>query len=264
MAVHQPRPRIWRPVARAMLPWVLLYVVGKPLLALSWPPYQWSGSFLRWLSTATNDVASMLPFALFAAGVVVARRLGHSRRAIRAAIAVGILVSAVAYALAGWAAPLLEDRDLASLGSETEDSRRFGPRTPVGIARNIRFVEANPPEEYHLSVSNPHRHPPNALRWQLHVPVAMSVFGLLNVLLGVLSTQLTVDLDRGRRRSARLAIGVLGGSAFFACLVLADPVRPFLLHGTMRSGTVSAWVPLALPLVETFLLAYLVRRRKYG
>ena len=251
-------------MAMAMLPWVLLFVVGKPLLALSWPPYQWSGSFLRWLSTATDDVATMLPFALFAAGVVVARRLGHSRRAVRAAIAVGFLASAAAYALAGWAAPLLGDRYLASLGSETADIRRFGPRTPVGIERNIRFVEANPPEEYHLSVGNPHRHPPNVLRWELHLAIAMSVFGLLNVLLGVVAAQLTVDLDRGRRRSARLAIGVLGGVAFFTCLVLLDPVRPFLLDGTMRSGTVAAWVPLALPLMEMFLLAYLVRGRKYG
>ena len=92
----------------------------------------------------------------------------------------------------------------------------------------------------------------------------MAVFGLVNVLLGTWSAALTVDLARGRRRNALLAIGVMGGMAFFACVVLASPIALFLRDGTMRSGVGAAWGPLLLPVVQAFLLMYLVRRRRYG
>ena len=41
-------------------------------------------------------------------------------------------------------------------GAEMEDTRRFDPRTPVGLVRNFRFVEANPPAEYSLRADTPH------------------------------------------------------------------------------------------------------------
>lgn len=264
MADQQPGTTIWLPVARAMLPWLVLFVVGKPLLSLGSPSSESSSSFLRWIWFTADDAAFILPFLLFAAGLALARKLGHSRQVVRAVIVVGISVSAVSYALGAWLAPELDDRYLASLGPETADIRQFGPRTPAGILRKIRFVEANPPEEYNLRVSTPYRHPPNVLFWELHTPVAMAVFGLLNVFLGVLSSELTVDLTRGRRRNARLAIGVIGGIAFFACYVLASPIEPFLRDGTMRSGVAAAWIPLVLPVAEALLLAYLVRARRYG
>ena len=155
-------------------------------------------------------------------------------------------------------------RGLATLGAETEDIRQFGPQTPVGILRNIQFVEAFPPEEYGLRASAPHQFPPNVLRWELHVPVALAVFGLINVLIGVRSAELTADVSRGGRRNTRVAIGVLGGMAFFACHTLAGPAEPFLRDGTMRSGVFAAWVPLVLPAVEALLLGFLVRSRRWG
>ena len=261
---HRPRAGTWSSVAKVMLLWILLFVIAKPLLNFQWPPHQWSGSFLRWASYAAADIGFMLPFALFAAGVVLTRKLGYSPRVFRAAAAAGITLSVVAYVMAAWVAPVIDDRDLASAGAEMGDARRFGPATPVGLTRNLRFVEANPPDEYHMAMSTPHRHPPNVLRWLLHLPIAMSVFGLINVLLGVLSAELTADLRRGRRRTTRLAIGVIGGLAFFACLTVADPATPFLDDGTMRSGVAGAWVPLALPAAQALLLFYLLQRRRYG
>ena len=257
-----PLPGIWRLVIRAMLPWYLLLVVGK--LVLIWPPVEGEASFVRWLWVFAHDTALVLPFLLFAGGVVLARRVGYSRRLLRASAVVGISVVAASYGLGAWLAPELDDRYLASLGAEAEDMRQFGPQTPVGIVRNIRFVEASPPDEYSLRASTPRQFPPNVLRWELHVPVAFAAFGLINLLIGVRSAELTAGMTRGSRRNTRVAIGILGGMAFFACHILAGPVESFLRDGTMRSGVAAAWTPLALPAAEALLLAFLVRARRYG
>ena len=255
-------PGIWGPVVRAMLPWYLLLVVGRLLLV--WPPFEEDATFVRWLWMFAHDTALVLPFLLFAGGVALARWVGYSRRVLRASAVVGISVVAVSYGLGAWLAPELDDRYLAGLGAETEDARQFGPQTPVGIVRNIRFVEASPPGEYSLRASTPRQFPPNVLRWELHVPIALAVFGLFNVLIGVRSAELTADLARGSRRNTRVAIGVLGGMAFFAFQMLVGPVEPFLRDGTMRSGVAAAWIPLALPAAEALLFAFLVRSRRYG
>ena len=261
---HRSGLGTWSAVGKVTLLWILLFVNGKPLLNFQWPPYQWAGSFLRWMSFAAADIGFILPFALFAAGVVLTRKLGYSARGFRAAAATGIVLGVVAYAVAAWVAPVIDDRFMASLGAEMSDARRFGPATPAGLTRNLRFVEANPPDEYHLAVTTPHRHPPNMLRWRLHLPVAMSVFGLINVFLGVLSAELTAGLRRGRRRTTLIAIGVIGGLTFYVCLAVADPVTPLLDDGTTRSGIAGAWVPLAVPVVQGLLLLYLLQRRRYG
>ena len=253
---------MWRAVAGAMLPWLLLLVVGNLLLV--WPPLEGDATLARWLWMFTHQVAFVLPFLLFAAGVTLWRKLGYSRRVVRVGAVVGVAVVAASYLLGSWLAPEMEDRNLARVGAETEDTRRFGPETPVGVLRNLRFVEANPPAEYSLRSSTPDRFPPNVLRWALHSPVALAVFGLFNVILGVLSAELTVVLAPGSRRNARIMIGVLGGTAFYACYVLAGPVEPFLRDGTMRSGVAAAWVPLLLPVAGCLVLGYLVRRRRYG
>lgn len=249
-------------VAKAMWPWCLLFIVGKPLLELRRPPYEWSVSSLRWLWGVAEDAALALPFLIFAGGVALVRVLGHSRRLMRTAVAVGISVGALSYALGAWVAPEVHSRLLVALDSESADLQRFGPRTPTGIVENLRFVEANPPEEYTLNVGAPHRFPPSVLRWELHGPPAMAVFAVVNVLLGVLAAALTLDLSRRAQRNARLAIGVFGGIAFFACLAAASPVGPFLRDGTMRSGVFGAWAPLVFPIAQAFVLVYLVRRRE--
>ncbi len=244
-----------------MVPWLLVLVFGN--LVLIWPPLERDATLVRWLWLFAEHTALVLPFLLFAAGVALARILGYSRRVRRAAVAVGFSVAAASYVLGSWVAPVLDDRYLASLGSETEDMRRFGAQTPVGITRNIRFVEANPPEEYSLQADAPHRLPPNVLRWEVHAPLALAVFGILNVFIGALAAELTIRLTRGSRRNARMAIGVVGGIAFFAWHVLASPAEPFLRDGTMRSGVVGAWLPLGLPVAELLILSYLVRGRRY-
>ena len=102
------------------------------------------------------------------------------------------------------------------------------------------------------------------LLWRLHHPLAFAVFGIANVLLGLLASELTVDLSNRVRRNVRLAIGVGGGIIFLVCVVVASPVEPFLRDGTMRSGIASAWVPLLIPLIEGLVLRHLVRIRRYG
>ena len=130
--------------------------------------------------------------------------------------------------LAGWIEPAIHHRYLVSTGSEAAARTQFGPQTPAGLLRNLRFLEENPPQEYSLSVDAPDQLPPNVLWWVLHRPGALAVFGLVNVLLGVLTAQLTADLRRRSRRNARVAIGVLGAIAFFASMGFASPIEPFL------------------------------------
>ena len=251
-------------VAKAILLWWVLLVGTKPLMSFRWPPFEWSGGLLRFIWTTVDDTGFVLPFLVFAGAVALRNQCGFSRRVLRAAVVLGIATGAVSYVLTGWVAPTVHDRALAVSGTETVDVRRFGPRTPVGITRNLRFVEANPPGEYGLRVAEPERFPPNVLRWELHLPVTAALFSVINALLGVLAADLTIDLRRGNRRNARLAIGLLGGIAFLAAGHLVEPTGLFLQSGELRSGILAAWAPLLVPLVECFLLLYLVRSRRYG
>ncbi len=251
-------------IAKAVLPWCVLFVAASPLIRFHWPPYEWSGSFLRWLWVTANDFSTVLPFALFAAGVVVARKLGHSRRALRCTLVVGLALGSTAYVMEAWVHPIVEYQYDASLGSATENVRQFGARTPVGELRNLRYVEENPPDQYSLSIESIERHPPNILRWRLHLSIVLGIFGCINVFLGLLAAELTVDLKRGVRRTALLAFGILGGIAFFAAVVFSAPIQPFLDTGELRPGVPAAWLPLSVPLAEGLLLVYLTRSRRYG
>lgn len=252
---------IWNPVLTSLLPF-LLFVAVRPSLALLYPPNELARSLPYWLLAATADLVFILPFALFATGVVLARKLGRSRRLFGAIATVGIAISAVSYVLGAWVQPVMTDR---WLGAHAESvALGFTPRTPVGIARHLQFVEANPPEEYGLRNDAPHQWPPNVLRWELHARVAMVFFGLINVLLGVLAAELTVDLTRGRRRNVCLAVGLVGTIAFLLCFAGLSPGPAFARGWTMLPGIVAAWTPLAVPVAEALVLGYLVRRKMYG
>jgi lipopolysaccharide export LptBFGC system permease protein LptF len=220
------------------------------------------GSVHWWTWFVVAWIGFILPFAMFASGVALERLRAHSRHLARMALATGIAFGSLSYVLTTWVEPELHHAYLTTLAPATAERIRFGPQTPAGILRNLRFVEANPPEEYSTSVDAPHRRPPNVLRWVLHGPAAWAVFGLINLLLGMLAARVTVHLRRQSRRNARIAIGVLGGIAFFVCVGLASPIQPFLRDGTLRSGVLSAWIPLAFPLTEALLLCYLIRRTR--
>ncbi|MDE2752975.1 MAG: hypothetical protein OXI83_10395 [Gemmatimonadota bacterium] len=248
---------------RAMAPWLLLLVGGKVILTQLWSPLEVVSSLPRWLSLIVDDLALALPFVLFAVGLALGRVLGHSGRAFRVAVLVGLSVSILSYGLDAWVEPGLEDRILVARGAEA-DTRQFGSQTPVGILRNLVFVETNPPPRYSLETSSPQEFPPNVLLWRLHQPLALAVFGIANVLLGLLASELTIDLSNRVRRNVRLAIGVGGGIAFLVGVVGASPVEAFLRDGTMRSGIAGAWLPLLIPLIEGLVLRYLVTRRRYG
>lgn len=248
---------------RAMAPWFLLLVVGRVILTLLWSPLEEASELPRWLWLIVEDIALVLPFLLFAVGLALGRVLGHSAHAFRVAIFVGISVSILSYGLGAWIEPEIEDQILAARGTDT-DTRRFGSHTPVGILRNLEFVQANPPPQYSLRTSRPHEFPPNVLLWRLHRPLALAVFGIANVLLGLLASELTVDLSNRVRRTVRLAMGIGGGIAFLVGVVVTSPVEAFLRDGTMRSGIAGAWLPLLIPLIQGLVLRHLVKSRRYG
>ena len=255
-------------LARAILPWCVLLVVAQPVLMLRWSPIQ-PVTLLRRFSFFLTDLSFLLPFVMFAGGVAIRDRLGYSGRAVRSAVVFGAVAGVLCYSLGTWALPLVEHRSLIDRGPEIAETRQFGARTPVGLLRNLRFVEANPPDEYSLAVDLQDQHPPDLLRWQFHLPVAVAVFALVNVFLGVLAAEFTFDLRPGRRRNALLAIGVLGAVAFLAVSVLtaipqhAPPMREFPTDVDLPSGILAAWSVLALPLAQCVVLAYLIRRRRY-
>ena len=244
-----------------MAPWCLLLLGFLLVLQLA----QWRegmGSVHWWMWFVVGWIGFILPFAMFAAGVALERVRAHSRQVVRQVLPIGIAFGSMSYVLTAWVEPELHHAYLTTLEPVTAERTRFGPETPTGILRNLRFVEANPPEEYSTSVDAPHQQSPNVLRWVLHRPVVLAVFGLINLLLGMLAARVTVHFRRHSRRNARIAIGVLGGIAFFVCVGLASPIQPFLRDGTLRSGILSAWIPLAFPLTEALLLCYLIRRKR--
>ncbi len=249
-----------RAIALGIAPWCLLWFGLKVVLVLGWSPGDRAGSWSWWSWAIASDLGHLIPFLLFAGGVALRPVLARTFVSLRTVVLIVVACGGISYGLDAWVSPELRDRHVDSFGSATADVRRFGPETPIGILRNLRYVEANPPAEYSLRLESPHQTPPNVLRWRLHFPAAQAVFGILNILLGVVSAELTANLGRGSRRNARLAIGVLGGLAFFGCLELASPVPPFLLDGTLRPGVLAAWAPLAFPALELFVLWHLARR----
>ena len=245
----------------SMVPWCALLLGVKTLLLFQWPSGGYFAVLSWWFWSAASDLGFILPFLLFAGGVKLAQVMGYSRRLHPTAVGFGLAVGAVSYYLAAWGAPQLESRYWDTLGAETVEQRTFGAATPPGILRNLRAVEANPPTEFSLRAGIPSQNPPNVLRWYLHLPVAMAVFGLINTLAGVLATQLTENYGRGARRNVLLALGVLCGLAFFGAVMMAGPIEPFLRDGTMRSGVLAAWIPLVVPLLLCSVLFGIARKR---
>ena len=262
--VAAERPTVWASVSAgvgSMLPWCGLLLGAQAILLFLWPSGEYLVSLAWWAWWVANDLGFVLPFLLFAGGVRLGRAMGYSRRLLPTAVGFGLAVGAVSYYLAAWGAPELESRYWDTLGADTVEQRAFGAATPPGILRNLRAVEDNPPTEFSLRAGIPSQSPPNVLRWYLHLPVAMAVFGLINTLAGVLATLLTVNFSRGPRRNVLLALGVLGGLAFFGAVVLAGPIEPFLRDGTMRSGVLGAWIPLAIPLLLCTVLSGIAYKR---
>ena len=249
-------------VARAMWPWGLLFIVGKPLLELRQPPYEWSASSLRWAWGVTEDAALALPFLIFAGGVALVGVLGHSRRLVRTAVGCRYLSgggfirpgrlggTGSTQSLSG--RPGLRDRGFATVRAKNPD------RHPGESA----FRGGKPSRGIHPERKCSPAVPPNVLRWELYRRPAIAAFAVVNVFLGVLAAILTLDFSRRAQRNARLAIGVFGGIAFFACLAAASPVEPFVRDGIMRSGVLGAWAPLVFPLAQAFALVCMVRRRE--
>lgn len=246
---------------RDTVSWCLLMAGSLLLLQLAtWPNSADSG--LWWLWHTADRIGLAIPFAMFAGGVALSRVRPKSRRVVRAAIVAGMALSALSYSLTAWVQPMVHYRYLIGSESGTAARVEYGPQIPTRILRDLRNIEENPPYEYSLSVDAPNEHPPNVLRWILHRPAALAVFGLVNAFLGLLSAQSTTNLRRNARRNTRVGIGVVGGITLLVCVGIASPIEPFLRDGTLRSGVLSAWAPLALPTTQALLMYYLIRRRR--
>ena len=231
---------------------LMCVVVLFHILAVS-QPSPWSG--WDWISFVVGKAGFVLPFAAFAGGIGLSRLWPRCRKA---GVVAGLIVGVTVYTLSAFVLPLADHAAMAG-DPELIEPQAFGPDTPFGLLRTIRHVEANPLQEYRLSVHDPALTPPNWLRVRLHLPAVMAAFAFVNILLGLLAADLTSGFRRPARRNARFAIGLAGGAAFWATLYLAcHPTRDWV----NVSGVVAAWLPLAEPLTQAFLLAVLVRHRE--
>ena len=251
-----------RAIVGAILPWLFLFVLVRPLLAPGWPPFEWMGSIGRWAASAIGDFGLFLPFLLFAAGSALVRVLGLSWRLVRVAATVAVVLSSLAYSCYAVLAPIVVHRSQAEEIRGFEERHRFGPYTPVGLVRNLRFVQTNPPTDHSLGTDELRRRPPNVLLWELHRPITMAVFGIVNVLLGILATEATARMNRPAQWNARLGIGVAGAIAFYALMEMMSPVHSALRGDPIPSGILRAWTPLLLPVTEALLLGFLVWSRR--
>ena len=243
-------------VLKSTLQWtgvVVCAIVVFHALAVA-QPRPWSG--WDWLSHVSDRAGLIIPFAAFASGIVLLRKW---RLRIRLAWMAGLIAAVTAYALSEFVSPLADYAEYAS-AEEAFETRPLGPRTPFGKLRQLRFVEANPPVGG-SPLSSDASTPPNRVRLLLHLPLAMGVFTLLNMLLGLLSAELTRALRPPSRRNARFAIGLAGGLAYFAAVYFAShPERDWF----NVSGILGAWLPLAVPLIQAAALAgwILIRYRE--
>ena len=215
-------------------------------------PRPWSG--WDWISFVAGGAGLLLPFAAFAGGVGL-----HQVRERRGVIGVaaGLIVGATTYLVLAFISPLADHA--ADAGQpDLVESRRFGASTPIGLLRNIRYTEANPPMEYSLSVDHPTRNPPNWLWKLLHLDMALAAVAMLNIFLGCAAAELTHGLSPPARRNARLAIGLVGALAYFAVLDVAGSSERDWAN---VSGVLAAWGPMAVPIAEALLLATIIRRR---
>lgn len=210
-----------------------------------------SRSILDWLGIVARDLGFVLPFAAFAAGCRLHGVLGQ--RGAADALRAGLVAGVTAYLLVAVAEPLAQHAALVEDGAIASVSRPFGPETPAGILRNIRYVEENPPADgnYSLSVDQTERTPPEWLRVMLHTPIVFAAFAVVNTFIGLWSGQLTSGLPPPVRRNARLGAAWLGGVAFWALLAWSTF---YARDWTATSGTLATWSPLALPLAEAVAL----------
>lgn len=212
-----------------------------------------------WLLSLFNLLATglgqLLPFAAFAGGAASGRARGS---AFGAALASGLGLGFATYLLLAFAHPLLQHSYEVRAGWVSPTlGQQFGARTPAGILRNLRYVEANPPAEYTMRIERPEAHYPSRLRLALNLPAALGVLALVNVLVGSLAASATWTLAPRTGRRVRAAVGFAGGLAYFgAFLAASSPDRDW----STASGVVTAWIPLAIPVVEAFLLAMVARR----
>lgn len=236
--------------------WFLL--AGPTLLAtlvLS-PAVAGQDTLLGALEYLLGASAQTLPFAAFAGGLACPRgeRDGWPRMA--SALALGVAV--VAYGLGEFALPWVEYEVDRAAGASISTVYPHGPETPSNL-RAVReaVISASPPE-YSFGIQQPLAHPPNWLTHRIHQPIAFALLAIPNAILGALVASLTHGLPPPRRRRRRWTAGLALALTVLAAVVAADG---WIVADADRSGLVSGWAPLLVPLAW---LIVLVRRLRRG
>ena len=233
------------------------WLAGLSALAFSYQviaglPQPESWSFWAGAELLGGWIGALLPFATFAGGVAAFRTWSPRSVAFQ-----GLLLSIVSYALLAYGLPTAQYHERARVGADLAIEFPLGPSTP-GTLRALRSaVEADPPDNYALRFDRPLEHPPNWLTYLIHSLVVFAGFAVLAALLGQHVGFLTSGLSPPARKNARLALGCLSAAGFFLAEAAGgDWVR----LDPANSGIIGAWLPVAVPLFELFILEALSRR----
>lgn len=209
------------------------------------------------IDTVAGSLWLVFPFVAFVAGSAASRHPSRGRAAAHAS-AVIVAGATVAYLCGALLAPAAEYRRLASVGIDVSVRFPFGPNTPEAFARRRAAIVRSPPERYTFSMDRPLELPPNWVSYQIHAPLAITVFALPNALLGLLIGWLTTGLSPPGRRQARWASGLLSAIAF---LVAAQVGTQWVRAAPEHSAVTAAWAPLAVPLSLCVALSVVLWRR---
>ncbi len=195
------------------------------------------------------------PFVAFAGGIAVAQ--ANEGAVVRALVATTLGLGGLAYGAGAFLVPVAEWRADAAVGLDIELRYPFGPHTPSAILARRAEVVGVQPADRSFSVDSPLLRPANWLLYTVHLPVAFTLFGLVNALLGLVAGWWTTGLSPPKRRNTRWGLGLGSALVFYllstggAAWVRSDPTHSALL---------GAWLPLVPPLLILLCAAWVARR----
>jgi hypothetical protein len=198
----------------------------------------------------TNLFTTFLIGTTFAGGVSL-QGLAGVHRSLRAVVLGGLSATILVFAIGSYVVPHLEYRGHELAGRDVAQFAPFGPATPSGTLKQLRYLRANPPADVSRSVEAPRRHPINWTEFLLHAHFVLPLFSLLSGFAGLFFAQLTSGIRSSRRLHVRWMFGVF---VFIAMSAPFQPIRIYLSSHPSGSGAVGAWMMLGPSLVLVLIL----------
>jgi hypothetical protein len=197
-----------------------------------------------------NLFTTFLIVTTFAGGVSL-QRLAGPHRSWRAVTLGGLSATIVVFVVGSYVVPNLEYRGHELAGRDVAQYAPFGPATPSGMLKQLRYLRANPPTVVNRSVETPRAQPINWTEFLLHAHFVLPLFSLLSGFAGLFFAQITSGIRSSRRLHLRWIFGVF---VFVAISAPFQPIRVYLSSHPSGSGAVGAWMMLGPSLILVLVL----------